>query len=694
MKKPIIAILLGLILIIGIIPVDTTFAVQEEKDRISIIFTHDIHSRLKEEPFNQDGEVRMVGGLSRLKTGIEQLKKDYPQSLLVDAGDFSMGTPFQTIYETEAPELILMGQLGYDATTLGNHEFDYRLPALTAMLNAAVNKRNQAQEKAEPVYNPETYRYEEVKTPFPLPTLVGTNVDWEKTLESDKYGEDGALFQKAWDNYGGVDYTVVEKNGLRVAIFGLMGPEAIEDAPLSGMVWEDYIPWAQRMVKEIKQNEEADMIVCLSHGGVNDPENREGEDIELAEAVPEIDVIISGHSHTILEEPIVVGETTIVACGCYTEYLGHLVLEKKDDRYQVAEYDLYPMDEGVAKDKEMEKKVDAYIPLIDKEYFSLFNTKYNEVLATAPFSLPPITDLEKGKEESSLGNFIADSYRYGANEADNKTDPVDVALVPAGTIRSSLSEGPITAKDAFNMSPLGVGADGIPGYPLVGIYLTGKEIKNAIEVDVSVSPDMPTAQLYMSGISYAYNDHRIFFNKGIDVRLEKDGGEQVKLDNDQLYYVVAGLYSAQMLDAVKDKSKGLLAITPKDKEGNTIENIEDYILYKDGQELKEWQAIAVYLESFDGEIPQTYAKPDGRKVDKTGFNPYTLLKQPNRFGVIILIAILLPLILIPIIVVRIRRREYKKRGYRNRIFAGQRRKPARGKPQFKKRRRSPFRKKF
>ncbi len=694
MKKTIIILLLILSLIVGMAPKETVFAAKKSDNQISIIFTHDIHSRLQEESFEQDGKTKLIGGFPRLMTGIQEIKKEYPHSLIVDAGDFSMGTPYQTIFEKEAPELVLMGALGYDATTLGNHEFDYRLPALTKMLNTAASKKEKAEEDVETVYNDQTYRYEEVKNSLPLPALVGTNIDWKATLESEKYGENGVAFQKAMDRYGAQDYTIVEKSGLRIAIFGVMGPEAIEDAPLSGVEWEDSVTWAKKIVAEIEQNEEADMILCLSHTGVNHPEEQKGEDVDLAQAVPGIDVIISGHSHTVLEEPLVIGDTTIVSCGSYTEYLGHLVVEKKGDGYQVKEYQLHLMDEEISKDPAIQKKVDQYIPAIDKKYFSSFDTRYDEILATSSFSFPSIKELEKGKQENTLGNFISDSYRYAANEADNKTDSVDIALVPAGTIRSGLVQGEITTKDAFNISPLGVGKDGIPGYPLVGIYLNGKEIKNMIEVDTSISPDMPTAQLYMSGISYAYNDHRLFFNKAIDIRLEKEKGKKEKLDNDRLYYVVAGLYSAQMLDAVKEKSKGLLSITPKDKEGNPIDDIEEYALYKDGQELKEWQAIALYLSSFDGEIPEKYAKVDNRKMDKTNLNPYTLLKQPNRFGVLILVLIGIPLIIIITIIIKIKRRKYKRRGYRSSIFAGKKRQSSRGKPQFKRQRRGPFGRRF
>ena len=101
-----------------------------------ILFTHDMHSHLLP-ALDETG--REYGGYARLKTAIDEVKAEYPDAVLVDGGDFSMGSLFQTAYAHAATELRVMGALGYDATTFGNHEYDYRASGLASMLSAAVD---------------------------------------------------------------------------------------------------------------------------------------------------------------------------------------------------------------------------------------------------------------------------------------------------------------------------------------------------------------------------------------------------------------------------------------------------------------------------------------------------------------------------------------------------------------------------
>ena len=97
---------------------------------------------------------------------------------------------------------------------------------------------------------------------------------------------------------------------------------------------------------------------------------------------------------------------------------------------------------------------------------------------------------------------------------------------------------------------MGIGPDKRSGYPLLSVYLTGKELKTACEVDASVAPLMRPAQLYMSGLTYTFNPHRIIFNKVTDAALLKPDGSREEIEDDKLYRVAAGLYSAQMLSIV------------------------------------------------------------------------------------------------------------------------------------------------
>lgn len=201
-------------------------------------------------------------------------------------------------------------------------------------------------------------------------------------------------------------------------------------------------------------------------------------------------------------------------------------------------------------------------------------------------------------EEHNLGDIIADAYVYAVeNAADYDGVPVDLAVVPSGTVRDTYARGDITVEQVFNSFSLGIGADGVPGYPLISVYLTGREIRTTAEIDASVSDFMTTARLYCSGLNFTYNPHRLLLNRVTDVCLEEDG-QPVALEDDKLYRIVADLYSGQMLSAVTDMSYGVLSIVPKYADGTPITDFEDVIITENGRELKAWDSIARYMASF------------------------------------------------------------------------------------------------
>lgn len=227
----------------------------------------------------------------------------------------------------------------------------------------------------------------------------------------------------------------------------------------------------------------------------------------------------------------------------------------------------------------------------------------------------------------------------------------------------SFVRGDITVSDAFDASSLGIGPDKISGYPLISVYLTGKEIKTACEVDASISPIMPNAQLHMSGISFTFNPNRLIFNKVTNVGLQKPGGTLEQLNDSKLYRVVAGLYSAQMLSVVGQKSFGLLSIVPKTSNGKPITDFEAQIIKDDssGQsfEVKKWLALTEYLQSFDKiggvpEIPQCCNKTQDRKIVDNNGSIFAVLANPNgialaAYGVIPLILALIIFIIVSIV---------------------------------------------
>ncbi|WP_297196947.1 bifunctional metallophosphatase/5'-nucleotidase [uncultured Flavonifractor sp.] len=603
-----------------------------------ILFTHDTHDHFYPAPSEDGGE---YGGYIRLATLLKQERVKYPDAITVDGGDFSMGTLFQTIYATQAPELRALGAMGYDVTTLGNHEFDYRAAGLAQMLETAAASGS------------------------PVPAIVqsnGTVLDGTGSQE----------LKQAMEDYGVQDHIILTRGGINYGIFGLMGEDADACAPMSGMAFEPVADAARRAVAELEEElaqlEGPSLIVCLSHTGT---ENGKGEDYELAKAVDGIDVIISGHTHSTLEEPVQVNDTLIVSCGEYTTNLGVLEL-KLDGTGAVTDFDyrLVPVDETVSADADMERLAQSFQPMVEKEYLSQFGLTFDQVLAQSTFDFTPISQFGKEHREDTLGNLIADSYVYAVQQAEGENYvPVDFAVVAAGVIRESFSAGEITTSDVFNVSSLGSGANGSPGYPLISVWITGRELKDAFEVDASVTSLMPAAQIYGAGMTWTWNPHRILLNRVNDCAQVLPDGTTVPLEDDKLYRVVTGLYTGQMLGTVNDQSFGILTITPKDAQGNEVTNFEDQIIYTpNGSELKEWYALATYLQSM-GTVDGRYAAPEGRKVEDLSWNPVNLLKGLNLIGWIALVVCLAVLALIMFIVYRLvtrksRRHGGKRSGYR------------------------------
>ena len=634
-KRRIMCVLLTVQLLVGLVPAALA-APAETGETVTILFTHDMHSHLLPA---SDETGKSYGGFARLKTAIDQQKLLHPDALLVDAGDFSMGTLFQTIYADQASELRSLGALGYDAVTFGNHEYDYRAAGLASMLNAAADSGE------------------------PLPAIVEAN--YKPPVEGQEaYDQDAAAVWTAFDRCGVEDYTVIERGGINFAVFGITGEDSDACAPMSGMILEDPIDTARQVVEQIQAEvPEPRVVVCLSHSGTS--ENKaSSEDEKLAEKVDGIDVIVSGHSHTTLEEPIYTNGTYIVSAGEYCKNLGVLTLNREGDNLSQADYQLVPIDDSLAESEAMDAQIESYKDLVEESYLMQFGgLTFDQVLVNNPYSFDSVDDLYAQHRESALGNLIADSYRWAVRQAEGEDGvPVDIALTAAGVIRESLPVGELTASNVFNVSSLGIGADGIPGYPLVSVWITGEDLKNAFEVDASVTSLMPAAQLYVSGMSFTFNPHRMLFNRVTQCAQILEDGSEIPLQDDKLYRVVTGLYCGQMLGAVNEKSFGILSITPRDAQGNEITDLEAYILHdENGNEIKEWYALASYLADM-GTVSPEYSSPDGRKTVDDSWSLTHLLSNPNGITLAVL-AIVVVLILVVVLLIRrcVRRHRRKRR---------------------------------
>ncbi len=604
--------------------------------QMEIMFLHDTHSHLDSFLTLEDGEVATVGGFSQIKTLINEIKDKNPNALVLDAGDFSMGTLVQTIYDSEAAELRMLGALGCEVTTLGNHEFDYRSTGLAGTLNAAK------------------------KSGEPVPAMVLCNIDWE-AMEAEGLTEEQHLLKDAFESYGLQDYILLDKGDVRIAVFGVFGVDSLACAPTCALKFRDASEAAAETVAEIRSNENVDMIVCVSHSGTNENESKSEDEI-LAKNVPEIDLIISGHTHTTLTEPIQHGDTYIVSCGEYGKNLGTLSMTRKEDgRWIIDSYNLIPVTPEIASDEPTQEKIDSFMEIVDSVYLSSFGYTRDQVLAQNDVVFSNSSDLYDIHTDHNLGNILSDAFLYSVSNADTGDDnPVDFAIVPSGCVRDTLPKGDITVEDVFNAYSLGIGSDGIPGYPLISVYLTGKEIRTVTEIDASVSDLMPAARLYISGMNFSFNPHRIILNRTTDCYIPGSDGRRIEIQDDKLYRVVCDLYSGQMLGAVTDISYGLLSIQPKFADGTPIGNIEDAIIISDGQEIKAWAAIAEYLdclEDTDGDgianVPSFYGEFQGRKVVEDSTNLFDLIKNPNKYAVMIVLAVMVVLAIIILLVILI-----------------------------------------
>ena len=605
--------------------------------KVDVMFLHDTHSHLNPFATVEDGETQTLGGFAKIKTLINQQKDENPDTLLLDAGDFSMGTLVQVVYEEEASEIRMLGELGMDVTTLGNHEFDYKAKGLANMLNTAISSGEE------------------------LPSLVVCNVDWD-AMEEKGLTEDQKLLEAAFENYDVEEYIVVEKGDVKIAITGVFGKDSLDCVPNCPLVFENPVEAVKDTVEEIQEEENVDMIVCVSHSGTWEEDDKSEDEI-LAKSVPELDLIISGHTHTKLDEPIVHGDTYIVSAAEYGKYLGNLSMSQKSNgRWNMDSYELITVDTSIEADKATQEKVDGFMNMVDSKYLEKFGYTRNQVLCTNEIDFATSSDASALHTELNLGSIMADSYTYAvAKMSDSDPHPVDVAVVPAGVIRDSYAKGNITPENVFHSFSLGIGEDGIPGYPLISIYLTGAELKMAAEIDASISDLMTTARLYTDGLYWNYNPNRMILNKVTDVYLCDNDEKRVELEDDKLYRVVTDFYTSQMLGGVTDLSYGLLSIVPKFADGTPVERYEDaVIMTTDGTELKAWAAIAEYMTSFEdtdgdgvGNVPAKYAKEEGRKVVEDSKKIGDLLKNPNKFFFIIIALVLVVLAILAGIVILI-----------------------------------------
>ena len=610
---------------------------------ITIVHTNDMHSHFQgfspeidyqSFPVHTD---KTLGGWARIATVIKNTKKERANPVLTfDAGDYTMGSLYHMLIREEAFELRLLSAMGYDAVTLGNHEFDLKPAGLASILRTA-----------------------KAKGGLPQIVFAGAIFDRKNPVL--------ASLQDTFSETGVKNYIVLERSGLKIGIFGLLGKVAIEVSPFAKpLTFRDPIETAQDMVNLLRNKEKVDIVVCLSHSGLHDNPDK-SEDQLLAKKVKGIDVIISGHTHTKLDKPIQVAGTIIVQDWYYGKQVGVLDIAYDKGKVTLKNYATVSVNSAIKIDEPIQKMIDSFKQTINSQLLSPDNLSYDQVIAETKW------DLTNAPEESPLGNMIADSIRWYVNEVDSaQSDPssrVMVAVESNGVIRDDLiagQTGKVTVGDLFRTIPLGIGADDTMAYPLISFYLHGHELKRTLEILTSVRPLKGDDYfLQISGLRFTYNPRRMIFDRVTDIEMgsEEDGYRPLdySASNKQLYRVAANIYNATFLKLVGRFTYSMLDIVPKDKNGAPIEKLSAALIDGDKvqpgiQELKEWQGVIKYVRSFPDtngnglpDIPEKYKGKLGRIVEKPSLNPGNLVSRGTTptlillavFGTIVLLIVLI-----------------------------------------------------
>jgi 5'-nucleotidase/UDP-sugar diphosphatase len=599
---------------------------QTQGKKLTIIHTNDLQSRLLGFAPNSDftplttNDDKTVGGIARVANVIRNQRAKAPdRTLVLDGGDWMMGTLFQTISTFEGAELRLMQAIGYDAAVIGNHEFDFHCDGLADIIESAMKHGD-------------------------IPQLVLSNGNFSVESKEDDRLE--ALFKQGKI----LPHFIMEKNGIRIGMFGLLGKEAVSVAPYSRpMTFDDPIESAKKMTTFLKEEEKVDVIICMTHSGIWHVEDGSwgGEDVDLARAVPAIDVVISGHSHTPLPEPIMVNGTPVVQAGSEGEYVGVLEMQYQDGEIQMTDYQLVKVDDSFETEVDINLMVDSFQLTIDDQVLEKYKVKFTDVLVETDFDL---TISRKSLVASNLGTFAADAVRFGVEKFSGNPEIPVVGFTTAGLIRDNLlagERGMQQVSDLYRIMPLGRGVvDKDPGYPLAKGFVTPAELKSILEI-LLIAPSLKGNSYFpfFSGLRFKYNPNRVPLDQVYKVEIgnKKDGYTVLDISSDEgLIAIGANAYIYESINLIGEISKGILSVIPKNVDGIPIENINDALLdfskTEPGiQEVKEWSALFELTKSFPDvngngfpDFPEFYKKGEVRQIEMASWSPTLMYSNATK----------------------------------------------------------------
>lgn len=445
---------LVLTLALVLVPVSTAMASSLPQEGSSlagytvVMHTNDSHARAV--PSSSSGYMGF--------TAVSALKKSYEAAgakvILLDAGDTLHGLPFANLVQGKSI-VELMNLVGYDAMTPGNHDFNYGSSVLTELAKTM---------------------------DFPLLSANVTKKD------------NGADFLE--------DHIIIEKNGVKYGIFGLSTPEtAYKTNPnnVSTINFGNPVTAAAKEVSELRA-EGATFIIALAHLGLDKSSDYTSE--MIAKQVDGINLIVDGHSHTVLEEGLKVEDTLIVSTGEYIQNIGVVMIDSKGSM----QADLINATEFTGTDAAVDKLVATYSTEQEK--------LLSEEIGYTVVDLDGIREHVRAGE-TNLGDLTADAMRNATG--------ADVAITNGGGIRASIDIGEITKKDIVTIFPFG-------NY-VVTKYVTGASLLQALEHGASAYPEVLGAFLQVSGITYTIDATKAAGSRIVDPKVN---GTALDLTKDYL----------------------------------------------------------------------------------------------------------------------------------------------------------------
>jgi 5'-nucleotidase len=445
---------LSLVLVVLLILSSFSFAFGQDAEtvKITIIHTNDTHSRL-------EGSDSVIG-FAKIATLIKEAKEANPNTLVLDAGDTLHGMPIVNISKGENAIKVLEAA-GYNYMTLGNHDFNYgqeRLLELKDMSKVGMLSANIVDENGDYLFTP---------------------------------------------------YAIEEVGGVKVGIFGLSTPDTVivtHPKNVEGLTFKDPIEVSKEMVKELE--DKADVIIALAHLGLDESSTITSK--ALAQGVEGIDLIIDGHSHTILEAGQLENDTLIVQTKNYGENLGYVDIEVLNGEVTGISARLLPVADTA--DVVPDPDLAAYIESINPKNDPAFQV----VVASTDVYLDGVRENVRTKE-TNLGNLSADAARTATG--------ADVAFVNGGGIREDVPVGDITKGKIAAIFPF--------GNLIVVKKITGQDLKAMLEWSVSDYPAAKGAFLQVSGLEFSFDPAKEVGSKVVEVKV---GGEPLDLTKE---YTVA-----------------------------------------------------------------------------------------------------------------------------------------------------------